>query len=252
MLKIRFNTSCEFDEGPMTKGKNHIKLRIGEVINGEIRPILLRQQPANFDGQKKNVYHFGEFEFMTSLFTFDKVEPGLKTVSIEYLHYKDPKDEENFTVVGQSRFLIKDAIQKGSSKEGGKFYIQNTERSKYIGSTKISLFNTRRFYSFFDLIFKNQLNIVPIIGMDFSMANLKMDDASVLHTLKPGVQNDYVEGMKGVYEAFDPFSHFFLTYGFGARTHSRGDKHDQDPCDCFAMSGDFCEPYAYTQEQLLS
>jgi hypothetical protein len=236
----------------MTKGKNHIKLRIGEVINGEIRPILLRQQPANFDGQKKNVYHFGEFEFMTSLFTFDKVEPGLKTVSIEYLHYKDPKDEENFTVVGQSRFLIKDAIQKGSSKEGGKFYIQNTERSKYIGSTKISLFNTRRFYSFFDLIFKNQLNIVPIIGMDFSMANLKMDDASVLHTLKPGVQNDYVEGMKGVYEAFDPFSHFFLTYGFGARTHSRGDKHDQDPCDCFAMSGDFCEPYAYTQEQLLS
>jgi hypothetical protein len=34
--------------------------------------------------------------------------------------------------------------------------------------------------------------------MDFSMANLKMDDASVLHTLKPGVPNDYVEGLKGV------------------------------------------------------
>lgn len=88
--------------------------------------------------------------------------------------------------------------------------------------------------------------------MDFSMANLKMEDASVLHTLKQGVQNDYIEGIKGVYEAFDPFAHFFLQYGYGARTHSRGDKHDQDPCDCFAMSGDFLDPYAYTQDQMLS
>lgn len=47
-------------------------------------------------------------------------------------------------------------------------------------------------------MFKHQLNIVPIIGIDFSMANLTMNDASILHTLKPGVPNDYVEAIKGI------------------------------------------------------
>jgi hypothetical protein len=63
---------------------------------------------------------------------------------------------------------------------------------------EIANFSARRYFTFFDLIFKNQLNLVPIIGIDFSMANLIMTDASVLHTLKPGAPNDYVEALKGV------------------------------------------------------
>jgi hypothetical protein len=121
-----------------------------------------------------------------------------------------------------------------------------------MGQMCINLFTARRYYTFFDLVFKNQLNIVPIVAMDFSMANLKMEDASVLHTLKPGVQNDYVEGLKGVNQAFAPFSNFFLSYGYGARTHTRGKKDSQDPCDLFATSGDFLDPFSHTEKQILS
>jgi hypothetical protein len=73
--------------------------------------------------------------------------------------------------------------------------------------------------------------------MDFSMANLTMDDSAVLHTLKPGAPNDYVEALKSIDEAFSHESSFKLTYGFGARTHVRGE--GQDPCDLFSMTGNF-------------
>lgn len=85
---------------------------------------------------------------------------------------------------------------------------------------------------------------MPIIGIDFSMSNLVMEDASILHTLKPGAPNDYVEALKGLEEAFAPFSSFKLAYGFGARTHTR-EKGSQDSCDLFSMSGNFQHPFAH-------
>lgn len=72
------------------------------------------------------------------------------------------------------------------------------EKNKYMGKFELSAFSARRYFTFFDLVFKNQLNIVPIVGMDFSMANLTMNDASILHTLKPGAPNDYIEALKGL------------------------------------------------------
>jgi len=149
--------------------------------------------------------------------------------------------------VGRTNFFIKDALAHGGTNIGISIPMQDLE-NKPMGTMCVSLFTARRYYTFFDLLFKNQLNIVPIIGMDFSMANLKMEDASVLHSLKPGVPNDYVDGLKGVNEAFAPYSNFFLSYGYGARTHTRGKKDSQDPCDLFATSGDFLNPYIHTQK----
>lgn len=83
------------------------------------------------------------------------------------------------------------------------------------------------------------------------MSNLVMEDASILHTLKPGVQNDYVEALKGIEEAFSPFSNFKLAYGVGARTHTR-EKGSQDSCDLFSMSGSFQDPFVHKPDEMLS
>jgi hypothetical protein len=75
------------------------------------------------------------------------------------------------------------------------------------------------------------------------MANLTMNDLSFcIHTLKPGAPNDYVEAIKGLNEAFAAFSNFKLAYGYGARTHDRGDG-AQGACDLFSLSGDFEDPF---------
>lgn len=101
------------------------------------------------------------------------------------------------------------------------FILDNSK--KYMGQMEISQMTIRRHFTFLDMVYKNHLNIVPIIGIDFSMANLTMDDASILHTLKPGAKNDYVEAINAIEQAFKHFSNFKLAYGFGARTHVRGE-----------------------------
>ena len=77
-----------------------------------------------------------------------------------------------------------------------------------MGKLEVGVFSARRYYTFFDLVFKNELNIVPIIAIDFSMANLTMNDSAILHTLKPGAPNDYVEAIKGIEQAYSTFSDF--------------------------------------------
>jgi hypothetical protein len=80
-------------------------------------------------------------------------------------------------------------------------YTQDADGDKS-GTFEMRGLQTRRYFTYFDLVFRNGLNIVPIVGIDFSMANLTMTDASIMHTLKPGVQNDYVEALKSIDEAF--------------------------------------------------
>jgi outer membrane protein W len=50
------------------------------------------------------------------------------------------------------------------------------EKNAYKGKFEIGNCSARRFYTFFDLKLRNQLNIVPIIGIDFSLANLTFED----------------------------------------------------------------------------
>ena len=40
-----------------------------------------------------------------------------------------------------------------------------------------------------------------------------------------------------------------MAYGFGARTHVRGE--GQDACDLFSMSGDFKSPFAKEQSEMM-
>ena len=93
------------------------------------------------------------------------------------------------------------------------------EAGKMKGEMHFRNCSLRNFYSFIDLHVKNGLNIVPVIAVDFSLANLTFDENQYcLHTLKPGAPNDYVDALRRVTAAFKNFSQFTLGYGVGART----------------------------------
>lgn len=93
---------------------------------------------------------------------------------------------------------------------------------------------------------KNNLNIVPIIGVDFSLANLNTFDVNpyCLHTLKKDAPNDYIDVLKRVSSAYKHFSQFMLAYGYGARTV----KGEGQACDLFSMTGDFTDPFIDNEE----
>jgi hypothetical protein len=87
------------------------------------------------------------------------------------------------------------------------------------------------------------LNIVPIIAVDFSLANLTFDVGQYcIHTLKEGAPNDYMDCLKSVSKSFYHFNRFILPVGFGARTLSNAPG-DGPACNLFSMTGDFMDPF---------
>ena len=57
----------------------------------------------------------------------------------------------------------------------------------------------RNYHTFFDLIIKNGLNLVPVIAVDYSLANLTFDEGQYcIHTLKLGLPNDYVDALSRI------------------------------------------------------
>jgi hypothetical protein len=94
---------------------------------------------------------------------------------------------------------MKDALTKAQGSHGRVSLFLLSEKNEHKGKLEISRFSVRRCYTFFDLVLRNSLNIVPIVGVDFSLANLTFDQNQYcIHTLKPGAPNDYVEALKGV------------------------------------------------------
>lgn len=124
-----------------------------------------------------------------------------------------------------------------------------SEGGKARGDLHIRNASLRNFHTFIDLHVKNGLNIVPVIGVDFSLANLTFDEKQqCIHTLKEGAPNDYVDVLRRVNSAFKYFSQFMLGYGVGARTVDG----EGPACNLFSMTGDFQDPFIHNEEELIN
>jgi hypothetical protein len=68
---------------------------------------------------------------------------------------------------------------------------------KQKGFIKFKNCTVRNLYSFLDLHVRYNLNLVPIIAVDFSLSNLTFDESCYcLHSLKPGQPNDYLDVLR--------------------------------------------------------
>ena len=83
----------------------------------------------------------------------------------------DKKKKNKF--VGKTQFMMRDALRKGHTSKYQLFILD--EKNNFKGSIEILNCSARHYYSYFDLLLKSQLNIVPIVSIDFSLANLTFD-----------------------------------------------------------------------------
>jgi hypothetical protein len=118
-------------------------------------------------------------------------------------------------------------------------------KSSKLGKLIVSNCQLRKFYTFMDLHVKNGLNIVPIVAIDYSLANLTFDENNLcLHSLKPGCPNDYIDVLKSLASAFKMFSQFYLGYAVGARTIPK----EGPSSDIVSLTGDFMNPFIGNEE----
>ena len=144
---------------------------------------------------------------------------------------------------------MRDALKKGNTGKMSLFILD--EKNRYHGKIEISQCSARRYYSFFDLQLRCQLNIVPILAVDFSIGNIVETSDGLpgcLHSRKGGASNDYISALMAIGKAFNQYSKFMLAYGVGART-MEGNGSAVDIC---SMTGDFTDPFIENQEELLN
>lgn len=144
---------------------------------------------------------------------------------------------------------MRDALKNGNTGRMVLFILD--EKNRFQGKIEISQCSSRRHYSFFDLQLKCQLNIVPILAVDFSIGNIVETPEGLpgcLHSRKGGAPNDYTSALGVVSKCFSQYAKFMLAYGVGARTLP-GTGEAVDIC---AMTGDFTDPFTENQLEILN
>lgn len=93
-----------------------------------------------------------------------------------------------------------------------------------------------------NLIADNLLEIVPLIGVDYSMANLTFDERKCIHTVNEDRPNEYRDLMQAITKSFKLISPSSLFYGFGANSV----RQITEVSDLFVGSGDLLNPVVMT------
>jgi hypothetical protein len=86
------------------------------------------------------------------------------------------------------------------------------------------------------------LELVPMVGIDYSMSNLTFDDRKCLHSVNEDNYNEYRDLMSTVSKAFKQMSPSTLFYGFGANSVP----HVTEVSDLFSGTGDLLNPIVMT------
>lgn len=94
---------------------------------------------------------------------------------------------------------------------------------------------------------QKQIDIVPIVAVDFSLSNLTFDERRCLHTTKEESQSEYRNLLQCVSKAFRNISPSSLFYGYGAKTICG--QGEDGPCrtsDLFSGTCDLMNPLVMT------
>lgn len=146
MQKIRFETTVQFNDKSRKMGQKSLYLRINELVLGKMLPLLAQEEMALYD-EESGCFRFPRFEFMSDQMR-SRVPVPMKSFVLEVVEI-DPKNPRKQKLMGKTQFLMRDALNRGSTGRMSLFLLD--EKNRYLGKIEISQCSARRFYSFFDL-----------------------------------------------------------------------------------------------------
>ena len=88
------------------------------------------------------------------------------------------------------------------------------------------------------------MDVVPLIGIDFSMANITFDERKCIHSVNEEKMNEYRNLVQAVSKAYKLISPTSLFYGFGANPVLKV----TEVSDLFVGTGDLLNPIVMTDK----
>lgn len=96
------------------------------------------------------------------------------------------------------------------------------------------------------MIQSGDLRIVPIIGIDFSLANLTFEDSTVMHSTNPSKPNDYRSLIRMLSHAYRNILNMPI-FGYGSKTNAVAAK----TCHLFPLSRSIRNPFTPNDENTI-
>lgn len=193
---------------------------------------------------RPGLFHFYNIEIITDVFE----NPMLAMVMLEFelkrIKY-NKKQKESSKVLGSESVKLKSIIEVC---ENGQLQLNIMKKKKELrGSLAISHSSLQPIFSFLDYKINLNLNVIPVIAIDYSLSNLTFDaKKQLIHSLKKDEDNDYISVLNHILKVYQNLSPFVIGFGMGGKTIPK----QQNASNVFALSGNMFNPII-EKEQLI-
>mmetsp|Transcript_29834 Transcript_29834/g.29394 ORF Transcript_29834/g.29394 Transcript_29834/m.29394 type:complete len:311 (-) Transcript_29834:838-1770(-) len=182
----------------------------------------------------KDLRQFEVIEINTDVFEGEKI--ASKVIEIVAKEVTYDKKGEKVKAFASETVRVKDIISMLEG-ETMKLNMKNPS-NKTVAHITISEALIQPCFSFLDYKVHREVNVIPIIAIDYSLSNLTFDNQKCIHSLKEGASNDYINVIQHITNAYQNISSHMLAFGMGARTIPK----KGDTSNLFALSGDIFNP----------
>ena len=178
-----------------------IILTFHEVVGSSLKLIYETQAvEKSIHRNRSSLHEFRYIQFNTDILENDfltTIKLEVKATALK----KDRKGVHTKNVFGKRRLKLKSILEL---KEGKAFSIEVLDgNSKVWGRLNFFTPWIRPIFTFLDYKINLNLNIIPVIVVDFSISNLTFkEDSECIHTLKADQENQYITVLQNIIRAY--------------------------------------------------
>uniref|UniRef100_A0A7S3N8N0 Copine C-terminal domain-containing protein n=1 Tax=Euplotes harpa TaxID=151035 RepID=A0A7S3N8N0_9SPIT len=176
-----------------------------------------------------------ESEFISVL----QVEIEIKRVKF------NKKNKASYKTLGTEILKLKSILE---IPEEGSIQLNILNSSKKLrGTLLIGDSTLKPVFSFLDYKINLDINIVPVVAIDYSLSNLSFaNKRHLIHTLKTDEDNDYISVLRHIMKVYGDLTSFMMGFGMGGKTYPK----QHLASDIFALSGNMFNP-VFNKEELV-
>ena len=236
-----FTNNVEFSvTGKFEGEEDMLRLDVNtDSLSGDQRTLLYSTEPIGQAGSMNNRTGLHYFErIKIDAESIKQVQTRHLSIIFEVVRVKvDKKGKQKTNILGSVECDL-DSIMALDECNMMQLNIMKSE-SKIRGTLSLGGCVVQPVYSFLDYKISHDLNIVPVVIIDYSLSNLTFDGKNqCLHTLKKGENNDYITVLESIQNAYQHISKFMLGFGIGGKTLPK----QMNASDVFSLSGNMFNP----------
>lgn len=224
--------------GRFDSEEDYLMVDIYEIV-GKSRKLIYETLPTAKStalNNRSGLFFFEQIEINTDIFDNKVLRSIVLEFELKRVKY-NKKQKESIKILGQETAKLR-AIMDLT--DAGQLQLNILKHKKKLrGTLNIGNTTIQPIFSFLDYKIYLDINVIPVIAIDYSLSNLTFDTKKeLIHTLKKDEENDYISILNHIVKVYQNLTPFIMGYGMGGKTLPK----QQNASDIFALSGNMFNP----------